>query len=55
MEVIKTVWNFFQNEVLGMGWLSRFISTILDTCGLETTSRIEIGRASCRERVFITV
>ena len=40
MEVIKTVWNFFQNEVLGMGWLSRFISTILDTCGLETTSRI---------------
>lgn len=40
MKVIKTVWNFFQNEVLGMGWLSRFISTILDTCGLETTNRI---------------
>ena len=40
MEVIKTAWDFFQNEVLGMGWLSRLISTILNACGLETTSRI---------------
>ena len=40
MEVIKTAWDFFQNEVLGMGWLSRLISAILNACGLETTSRI---------------
>lgn len=40
MGVIKTTWDFFQNEVLGMEWLSRLISTILDTCGLETTGRI---------------
>lgn len=40
MEALKTVWDFFQNEVLGMGWLSRLISTILNACGLDTTSRV---------------
>lgn len=40
MEALKTVWDFFQNEVLGMGWLSRFISTILNACGLDTASRV---------------
>ncbi len=40
MEVLKIGWDFFQNEVLGMGWLSRIISTILNACGLDTTSRV---------------
>ena len=40
MEILKSVWGFFQNEVLGMGWLSRLISTILNACGLDTTSRV---------------
>lgn len=40
METLKIVGDFFQNEVLGMGWLSRLISTILISCGLDTTSRI---------------
>ena len=40
MEALKIGWDFFQNEVLGMGWLSRLISTILNTCGLNTTSRV---------------
>ena len=40
MEAIRSVWNFFQNEILGMGWLSRGINTILTSCGLDTTSRI---------------
>lgn len=40
MEALKTGWDFFQNEVLGMGWLSRLISTILNACGLDTTSRV---------------
>lgn len=40
METLKTIWDFFQNEVLGMGWLSRLISTILNACGLDTTSRV---------------
>ena len=40
MEALKTGWDFFQNEVLGMGWLSRLILTILNACGLDTTSRV---------------
>ena len=40
MEIIKTGWDFFQNEILGMGWLSRLISTILNAWGLDTTSRV---------------
>lgn len=39
MEALKNVWDFFQNEVLGMGWLNRLISTILNTCGLDTIGR----------------
>jgi len=40
MEKLKIGWDFFQNKVLGMGWLSRLISTILNACGLDTTSRV---------------
>lgn len=40
MEAIKTAWAFFQNEILGMHWLNRLISTILNACGLDTTGRI---------------
>ena len=28
MEALKTIWDFFQNEVLGMNWLNRLIETI---------------------------
>ena len=40
MNVISTVWDFLQNEILGMHWLNRLISTILNTCGLDTTGKI---------------
>ena len=40
MEAIKAVWDFFQNEILGMRWLSRLIHTALNACGLDTTNRI---------------
>lgn len=40
MQILKTVWNFFQTEILGMSWLNRLIGTILNTCGLDTTSKI---------------
>ena len=40
MEKLKTVWRFFQNEILGMGWLNRLTGTTLNICGLDTTSRI---------------
>ena len=29
MEALKNVWDFFQNEVLGMGWLNRLIPTTI--------------------------
>lgn len=37
---MMTVWNFFQNEVLGMNWLNRLIGRILNACGLNTQDRI---------------
>lgn len=40
METLKTGWNFFQNEILGMQWLNRLIGSLLDTCGLDTTGKI---------------
>ena len=40
MEILKTAWDFFQTEILGMSWLNRLIGTILNDCGLDTTSRI---------------
>lgn len=40
MEIIETVWDFFQSEVLGMQWLNRLIGAILNACGLDTTGRI---------------
>lgn len=40
MEAIKTAWDFFQHEILGMHWLNRLIRTLLHICGLDTTSRI---------------
>lgn len=40
MEVLKTVWDFFQNEVLGMKWLKRLIGSIVEAAGLDTSGRI---------------
>lgn len=37
---MKSVWDFFQNEILGMQWLNRLIRTALNYCGLDTSSRI---------------
>ncbi|MGN0311677.1 MAG: permease [Lachnospiraceae bacterium] len=38
--MMKTGWDFFQNEVLGMKWLSRLIGNGLNAAGLDTSSRI---------------
>lgn len=40
MEIFKTSWDFFQNEILGMRWLGRLITAFLNACGFDTTSRI---------------
>lgn len=40
MGAIKAVWNFFQNEILGMSWLSRLIGDILRSAGLDTDGKL---------------
>lgn len=40
MEALKTAWDFFQNEILGMAWLNRLIGTILGSFGLDTNEKI---------------
>ena len=40
MEALKTGWDFFQEEILGMAWLNRLIGTILNLLGLDTSEKI---------------
>lgn len=40
MVFFKSIWDFFQNEVLGMKWLNRAIGSIVEVCGLDTASRL---------------
>ncbi len=35
---MKMIWEFFQNQVLGMKWLNKLIGEILLSLGLDTTS-----------------
>lgn len=37
---VKNIWNFFQNEVLGMKWLNRLIGSGLTAAGLDTSDRV---------------
>ncbi|MDD2498299.1 MAG: permease [Peptococcia bacterium] len=39
MQIIKTIWNFFQNQILGMKWLNELIGSGLNVLGLSTTNR----------------
>ena len=40
MDAVREGWNFFQNEILGMKWLSRLIGGALEACGLDPAGRI---------------
>ena len=40
MDAVREGWNFFQNEILGMKWLSRLIGSALEACGLDPAGRI---------------
>lgn len=40
MEKIKTAWDFFQDEILGMAWLNRLIETMLNFFGVDTNEKI---------------
>ncbi|MDD6679103.1 MAG: permease [Firmicutes bacterium] len=39
MQILKSIWDFFQNEVLGMKWLNAVIGKGLSALGLDTASR----------------
>lgn len=34
------IWDFIQDEILGMRWMNRLIGVILDACGLDTSGRL---------------
>lgn len=40
METLKTIWDFFQNEILGMAWLNRLIGSLLNALGLDINGKI---------------
>lgn len=37
---MQQVWDFIQNQILGMKWLNELIGRLLSLCGLDITSRI---------------
>lgn len=37
---MRLVWDFFQNQVLGMKWLNDLIGRLLTLCGLDISSRL---------------
>ncbi len=40
MEAISNVWNFIQNQVLGMKWLNDLVGNILTSVGLDISSAV---------------
>jgi uncharacterized membrane protein YraQ (UPF0718 family) len=39
MQVLKTIWDIFQKQILGMRWLNDLIGTVLSALGLDTSNR----------------
>ena len=40
MDIVRTVWDFIQNQVLGMKWLQTLIGDLLTACGLDVSTRL---------------
>lgn len=40
MQTLKTLWDFFQNEILGMKWLNQLIGNLLQALGLSPETRL---------------
>ena len=38
--MLKNIWDFFQNEILGMSWLNRVIQSGLNAAGLDTSGKV---------------
>jgi uncharacterized membrane protein YraQ (UPF0718 family) len=39
MQVLKIIWDFFQNQILGMKWINKAIGSGLSAIGLDTSNR----------------
>lgn len=39
MKIFKAIWDFLQNQILGMKWLNELIGHVLNLLGLDTTNR----------------
>ncbi len=39
MEILKSIWDVFQNQILGMKWLNELIGSILSALGLDSSNR----------------
>ena len=39
MSTLKTIWDFLQNQILGMKWLNGLIISVLSAFGLDTSNR----------------
>ena len=37
---MQNIWDFFQDEVLGMKWLNRLIGSVLELLGLDTSGKV---------------
>lgn len=37
---MQAVWNFFQSQILGMGWLNSLIGSLLSKAGLDITGKL---------------
>lgn len=40
MQILKTIWDFFQYQILGMKWLDGLIGSGLSAMGLDTSTRM---------------
>lgn len=39
MQALKSIWDFFQNQILGMRWLNELLARALGAIGLDTANR----------------
>ncbi|NCC16259.1 MAG: permease [Clostridia bacterium] len=40
MQILKAIWDFFQNQILAMKWLDKLIGNALSTLGMDTSARL---------------
>ncbi len=40
MQIISTVWDFIQNQILGMSWLNELVGSIITALDLDVESRL---------------